>query len=54
MIRNQIRRLPVVTEDGIICGIVTQADIARKCEGMAESLIRQISEPTSASSAVTA
>ena len=29
MATNQVRRLPVVEEDGVLAGVVTQADIAR-------------------------
>jgi CBS domain-containing protein len=45
MARNQVRRLPVVEEDGRLVGVVAQADVAR--EGRDEQtgdLVEQISE----------
>jgi CBS domain-containing protein len=32
MEEHQIRRVPVVDNDGCVCGIVSQADVARKAE----------------------
>jgi CBS domain-containing protein len=32
MEEHQIRRVPVVDAEGLICGIVSQADVARKAE----------------------
>ena len=33
MARHQVRRLPVVEEDGKLVGVVAQADIARVASG---------------------
>jgi CBS domain-containing protein len=51
MIQQLVRRVPVVDEDGIIVGIVAQADIARE-EGAASDrevgrIVEAISEPRS-------
>lgn len=47
MERNQIRRVVVVDDNGAVCGIVAQADIARtgRDEKTAE-VVKQVSEPT--------
>ncbi len=47
MARNQVRRVPVVNEDGSLAGIISQADVARV--GTEEELgevVEEISEPT--------
>jgi CBS domain-containing protein len=49
MIAQQVRRVPVVDEDGIVVGIVAQADIARE-EGAASDqevgrIVEAISDP---------
>lgn len=46
MEENQIRRIPVVDENGICCGMVSQADIARSApvHEIAE-VIREVSRP---------
>ena len=50
---NQIRRVPVVDEGGCCCGMVSQADIARQQpEAQTAAVVRDISEPTKAASAV--
>jgi CBS domain-containing protein len=42
--RNRIRRAPVVDDDGRCCGIVSQADIALKCEPRkAAELLHEVS-----------
>jgi CBS domain-containing protein len=49
---NQIRRIPVVDQNGVCCGIVSQADIACKSSGKVEEIVREISQPTHSSSSV--
>ena len=41
---NQIRRIPVVDQSGCCCGIVSQADLARKSTGIVE----RVSQPVGA------
>lgn len=44
---HQVRRLPVVTADGAVCGIVAQADLARWATSeQTGDLVRDVSEPT--------
>lgn len=44
---NQIRRLPVVDEDGKCCGIVSQADIAQSAKKEETGdLVRHVSKPS--------
>jgi CBS domain-containing protein len=43
--RNQIRRAIVVDDHGRCCGIVAQADVARRSEAMAGELVARVSEP---------
>jgi CBS domain-containing protein len=45
---HQVRRLPVVNENGEVCGIVAQADLAR-CASAEQTgdLVRDVSEPHS-------
>jgi len=46
MARNQIRRLPVVEQDGRLVGVVAQADIAREAkEKQTGQLVEEISQP---------
>jgi CBS domain-containing protein len=53
MARQQLRRLPVIDEDGTCCGIVAQADIARVAsEKVAGHVVREVSRETSAPSRV--
>ena len=53
MEENRVRRLIVVDESGRCCGIVSQADIALKApNGQTAEVVRQLSEPTTSSSAV--
>lgn len=50
---NQIRRVPVVDDAGACCGIVAQADIARKLdEQEVGHILRDISQPAHQSSGV--
>lgn len=47
MEENQIRRLPVVDQNGEICGMVSQADIARSLpEEKAAEVLRFVSQPS--------
>lgn len=50
MDRAQIRRLPVVTDDNVLVGIIAQADIATKCSTQSPmrvaNLLERISEPS--------
>jgi CBS domain-containing protein len=42
---HQIRRIPVVDGDGVICGIVSQADIARQSSrSQTAEVVKEISE----------
>ena len=53
MEENQIRRAPVVDENGSCCGIVSQADIARVgSEKIAGKVLKEVSRPTSTPSRV--
>jgi CBS domain-containing protein len=46
MERHQIRRIPVVDGQGCCCGIVSQADIARRVsERAAGEVVRDVSKP---------
>jgi len=43
---HQVRRLPVVNDDGEVCGIVAQADLARWASSeQTGDLVRDVSEP---------
>jgi CBS domain-containing protein len=52
MEENRIRRLVVVDQDGFCCGIVSQADVARRIADKAGEVVKEVSQPTSAASAV--
>ncbi len=53
MADNKIRRVLVVDEAGNCCGIVSQADLAKHADQEdAADLVREVSEPTEAASAV--
>lgn len=42
--KEQLRRLPVVDRDGRVCGIVSQADIALRCDPKeAGEVVREVS-----------
>jgi CBS domain-containing protein len=46
MAGNQVRRLPVVEEDGRLVGVVAQADIAREAkEKQTGALVEEVSQP---------
>ena len=46
MERNQIRRIPVVDKSGRLCGIIAQADIAKKLDSeKTAELVRDVSQP---------
>lgn len=50
---NQVRRMVVLDEDGTVCGMVAQADLARHVQPEdAAELVREISEETAAPSQV--
>jgi len=50
---NRIRRIVVVNDSGAVCGIVAQADLARRADGnRVAEVVRTISEPTLAASQV--
>lgn len=53
MEEDQVRRMVVIDDDGTVCGMVSQADIARhvRAEEAAE-MVREISTETSAASQV--
>ena len=43
---HQVRRLPIVDESGRVCGIVSQADLARATTAeLTGDLVRDVSEP---------
>jgi CBS domain-containing protein/uncharacterized protein YwbE len=47
MARHQVRRIPVVNEDGVLLGIISQADVARRSsEEELGEVVEEISEPT--------
>lgn len=44
MAKEKIRRVPVIDKNGRICGIVSQADIARRCDPKeAGTVVREVS-----------
>ena len=53
MEKNMIRRVPVVDENGMLCGIVAQADIALKSsDRMTSDVVEKVSKPTERSNKV--
>jgi CBS domain-containing protein len=51
MENNQLRRLLVIDESGSCCGIVAQADIARKApQEMSGDLVKEVSKETASAS----
>lgn len=51
MEQNQVRRVPVVDEQGGCCGMVAQADVARETsEQMTGDLVRDVSQPSTEAS----
>ena len=52
MEQNRIRRVPVVDESGGCCGMVSQADIARRApERKAGEVVREVSQPAASAHA---
>ena len=52
MEEQQIRRVPVVDEQGECCGIVALADVARHTgKGVAGEVVKEVSEPAKSASA---
>lgn len=50
---NRIRRVPVVDSEGSICGIVAQADLARRAgDSAVAEVVREVSEPVTDASGV--
>ncbi len=50
---HKIRRLPIIDKNGEICGIVSQADLARNVSNQAVgSMVQKVSKPTKNSSKV--
>jgi CBS domain-containing protein len=46
MASNQVRRLPVVEQDGRLVGVLAQADVAREAnEKQTGQLVEDISQP---------
>jgi CBS domain-containing protein len=43
--QHQIRRIPVVDQRGSCCGIVSQADVARRIDQHAAEVLKQVSQP---------
>ncbi len=54
MERNKVRRVIVVDEDGFCCGIVSQADIARRATEKTAEVVKELSQPTRSASSVSA
>ena len=52
MEKSKIRRLVVVDQDGMCCGVVSQADIARRIADKAGEIVKEVSQPTETASAV--
>jgi CBS domain-containing protein len=46
---HQVRRIPVVDQNGACCGIVSQADLARKSTGTVQKVVEQVSKPADTS-----
>jgi len=46
--KHQIRRVPVVDQRGRCCGIVSQADVARRIDQHAAEVLKQVSQPATA------
>lgn len=50
MEEHQVRRMPVVDEQGVCCGIVSQADVAGKAsEHETAEIVQEVSRPTPSS-----
>jgi CBS domain-containing protein len=50
--QNQVRRVPVVDENGSCCGMVSQADIAQYAPEHVAQIVRDVSRPTAEASRV--
>jgi len=48
MERHQVRRIPVVDDEGSLIGIISQADVATRCHepGTTAELVEEISRPS--------
>lgn len=42
---RRIRRVPVIDDRGLLCGIVAQADLARKVPDQGAEMLREVSQP---------
>lgn len=50
--KNKIRRVPVVDQSGVICGIVAVADLALRAAGsVTTEVVKEVSEPGASASA---
>jgi CBS-domain-containing membrane protein len=47
MAQNQVRRIPIVDADGLLVGVIAQADIAREAETRpkVDEVVEQVSQP---------
>ena len=52
MEESRVRRLVVVDQDGLCCGVVSQADIARRIADKAGEVVKEVSQPTDSASSV--
>jgi len=52
MEKSRIRRLVVVDHEGVLCGVIAQADIARRIADKAGEVVKEVSQPTESASAV--
>jgi CBS domain-containing protein len=52
MEKGRVRRLLVVDEEGSLCGIISQADVALRIADKAGEIVREVSQPTKAASLV--
>jgi CBS domain-containing protein len=53
MEQHQVRRVPVVDEAGNCCGVVSQADVARKAaKGLVGEMLNEVSRPASTPSRI--
>jgi predicted transcriptional regulator len=43
--KYQVRRIPVVDQNGLLVGIISQADVARRNAGQAGDVVEEISQP---------
>jgi CBS domain-containing protein len=52
MEKSRIRRLVVVDHEGVLCGVISQADIARRIADKAGEVVKEVSQATESASAV--